>query len=241
MLNLMKMISDLRKEVETLRKEVQTLKDALAKQKRDYNDLFYNLDTDNVPKLNAVVKEIRLISETGITLEGKEIDLNAGKGITITSPNFKVTREGKLVCDLAEILSGCILASDISEGKAMQIGKPYNDDGGNMSTSEISVNKVDDGYSLGESRGIVIGSTLKRGTKAGDGATLKGEVEINGKVVEIRLPGGGDYDDCAIGLKRDEGQGTVTTAYLRHGNQALWLDGNGVHTTASEIDTGAIF
>lgn len=240
MLNLMKMISDLRKEVETLRKEVQTLKDALAKQKRDYNDLFYNLDGDNIPSLVGVVKEIRLISETGITLEGKEIDLNAGKGITITSPNFKVTREGKLVCDLAEILSGCILASDISEGKAMAIGKSYTDEGGNTSISEISVNKIDD-YSLGESRGIVIGSTLKRGTIAGDGATLKGEVEINGKVVEIRLPGGGEYDDCAIGLKRDEGQGTVTTAYLRHGNQALWLDGNGVHTTAPEIDTGAIF
>lgn len=61
MLNLIKMISDLRKEVETLRKEVQTLKDALVKQKRDYNDLFYNLDTDNVPKLkNTILDNSRL-------------------------------------------------------------------------------------------------------------------------------------------------------------------------------------
>lgn len=79
MLNLIKMISDLRKEVETLRKEVQTLKDALVKQKRDYDDLFYNLGTDNVPKLNnPILANTKTISDT----DGK-------KKLTISLPNAK--------------------------------------------------------------------------------------------------------------------------------------------------------
>lgn len=60
MLNTIKMISELRKEVESLRKEVQTLKDALVKQKRDYNDLFYNLDIDNVPALREIKDALKI-------------------------------------------------------------------------------------------------------------------------------------------------------------------------------------
>ena len=60
MLNMVKMISDLRKEVEALQKEVQTLKDALVKQKRDYNDLFYNLDVDNVPALREIRDALKI-------------------------------------------------------------------------------------------------------------------------------------------------------------------------------------
>ena len=77
MLNLIKMISDLRKEVEALRKEVQTLKDALAKQKRDYNDLLYNLDVDNAPALNnPILTNTKTINDT----DGK-------KKLTISVPN----------------------------------------------------------------------------------------------------------------------------------------------------------
>lgn len=237
MLDFLKMIRELRNEVETLRKEVQTLKDALVKQKRDNNDLFYNLDTDNVPKLNAVVKEIRLISETGITLEGKEIDLNAGKGITITSPNFKVTREGNLVCDFAEIKSGCTLASDIEEGKAMQIGKPYNDDGGNSSTSELATTLDEDNGSLGYARGIVLRSVLQRGPLGND-MKIDGEVVISPRTLELRIRENDFYkESCAVGVRLDETD--YPEAYIKCGDTKLWVNQYGVFTTADEIVTGA--
>ena len=130
------------REVAELKKQVAALKDEQIKQRRDQSDQMYNLDSDNVPTLNGIVKEIRLIVKDGavngaliiqainsaeseaqilashINLSGMTINLNAGEGITITSPNFSVTKEGNMTCQNAEIKKSCAIATDLGDVEA---------------------------------------------------------------------------------------------------------------------------
>lgn len=139
------------REINALKKEIQALKDEQIKQRRDNNDAMYNLDSDNVPDLAGVVKEIRLIVKDGkvngafiisainadesgaqlvashINLDGSTITLNGKKGITISSPNFQVDKQGNVTCNNAtmkgaKIKRSCVLGEDISTGAGMQIG-----------------------------------------------------------------------------------------------------------------------
>lgn len=104
MLNNIKIISDLRNEVAALKKEVQTLKDALVKQKRDYNDLFYNLDIDNAPALN-----------NGILTHTKEVSNSDGsKGLLITVPSTDKKSETTI-----EIFAGFITMSARKDGNVV--------------------------------------------------------------------------------------------------------------------------
>ncbi len=227
--------------IKTLEKEVQKLKDDQIKQNRDYKDMMYNLDTDNIPALQGIVKTVNLaISESGkvtaqfimetvngegnakiladritfegstvqflvpgdvtgkfvleqinadetgaklnadrieltgtefveiflknedatgkfvierinadktgatlnadkidlegieINLKGAEIDLTSDE-ITIRSDNFNVDEEGNMECNgavmnSADIKQSCVLASDLTSGEGMQIGKPYQEE-----------------------------------------------------------------------------------------------------------------
>lgn len=117
----------LKREIEALKKEIQTLKDDQIKQNRDYKDAMCNLDSDNVPELSKIVKEIRLVVKDGkvsgafivaaindeesgaviqadhISLDGKTITLNAKTKITIESKNFNVDTQGNMRCNNAEM------------------------------------------------------------------------------------------------------------------------------------------
>ncbi len=163
----------LKREIEALKKEIQTLKDDQIKQNRDYKDAMYNLDSDNVPDLAAVVKEIRLVVKDGkvsgafiiaaindeesgaqiiashINLDGMTIQLNGKNGIKIDSPNFKVDEQGNMKCNnaemnSAEIKQSCILGSDLSTGVGMQIGRDHEANGKSIKTRLISIDEADE-------------------------------------------------------------------------------------------------
>lgn len=178
------------REISALKKEIQTIKDEQIKQRRDNNDAMYNLDSDNVPDLAGVVKEIRLIVKDGkvngafiisainadesgaqlvashINLDGATITLNGKKGITITSPNFEVDKQGNVTCknatmnnatmnnatmNNAQIKKTCVLGSDISTGAGMQIGpKRTNSTDDTTTKSELFLFKDDlsEGFNL---------------------------------------------------------------------------------------------
>lgn len=152
------------REINALKKEIQALKDEQIKQRRDNNDAMYNLDSDNVPDLAGVVKEIRLIVKDGkvrgafiisainadesgaklvashINLDGATITLNGEKGITITSPNFNVDKQGNVTCNnatmnSAHIKRSCILGEDITTSEGMQLGPVYEADGITIKTA----------------------------------------------------------------------------------------------------------
>lgn len=101
------------KEINNLKKEIEALKDEQIKQRRDNNDAMYNLDSDNLPSLQGIVKKVNLaITEGGkvtakfimdvvngesnakieadrIDLEGKEISLIA-KGSGESTAKFLI-------------------------------------------------------------------------------------------------------------------------------------------------------
>ena len=161
------------REIADLKSQIEELQNEQIKQRRDNSDLMYNLDSDNVPSLNGIVKEIRLIVQDGavngaliiqainaaeseaqivashINLSGMTIQLNAGEGITIDSPNFKVTSEGNMTCQNAEIKRSCALGTDIGnvddgEENGMLIG-PIQETDTYIAATRLSVTKADDG------------------------------------------------------------------------------------------------
>lgn len=60
-------------EVASLKKEMQSLKDEQIKQRRDNKDMMYNLDSDNIPSLQGVVKSVNLIVNGDGTVNAKLI------------------------------------------------------------------------------------------------------------------------------------------------------------------------
>lgn len=182
-----KPIDTLLQRIEALEKEVQKLKDDQIKQNRDYKDAMYNLDTDNIPALQGVVKKVNLIISEGgtvtaqfvmevinnesnakikadrINLEGLVLNLTANN-ITISSDNFSVDKNGHVVMGSADINRGCVLGSDIEQGTAMRIGPAYQDDNCSSNASLQSLQK-EDGVSGGYTRGLAFSSALIRGSK----------------------------------------------------------------------------
>lgn len=134
--------TQLLREIAELKNEVASLKEQQIKSRRDENDRMYNLDYENIPSLNGIVKEIRLIVQDGavsgaliiqainsteseaqilashINLSGMTIELDAGEGIEIKSPYFNVTRKGKMTCEYAEVKKSCAIATDLGDVEA---------------------------------------------------------------------------------------------------------------------------
>ncbi len=264
---------ELKRELEQVKRELQKLKDDQIKQNRDYKDAMYNLDADNIPSLQGIVKKVNLIvSEDGtvkaefvmevinnesnakikadrINLEGLVLNLTANN-ITISSDNLSVDKNGHVVMGSADIKQSCVLASDIDEGSAMRIGPPYVDsltgsadpNDANISYSELDVFYEDDGYSVGSSRGLSLTTVFQRSSASSDGSTLVSEIRESAKEIKLHSYGSTDfYDDCEVGIKRDGEQGNTGVAYLKVGENYLWVDNEGVHMTANEIDFDAFF
>ena len=112
-------IDALLREIDALKKKVQKLEDDQIKQNRDYKDMMYNLDTDNIPALQGVVKKVNLIigddgkikaqfvmdivnNESYAKIQADRIDLTGLKlnlttnNITISSDNFTVDANGNV-------------------------------------------------------------------------------------------------------------------------------------------------
>ena len=152
-------IDELTREIEELKKQLKALTDEQVKQRRDTEDLMYNLDNDNLSP-TAVIRA------NHISLNGKTIDLTAGD-ITINSDNFQVDSSGNLTCTNAsvaghvEATSGsftgtvyanggsfanagidnctinncdikktCSIGSDITAGSGVQLGQVYQNQAG---------------------------------------------------------------------------------------------------------------
>lgn len=235
--------------ITALEKKVQQLEDNQIKQNRDYKDAMYNLDADNVPAINGIYKEIKLISETAISLAGKTIDLTADK-IKITSDNFSVDDKGHVEMGSADIKHGCVLGSDIEQGTAMRIGPAYRDDNCS-SNSAMGVYQSEDGASGGYTRGVVFSSVLIRGKNVAvdsdDVKAITGDIcadakragaSLSATTVESPIK----REKAFVGLERAD---TATpsddfiTAKMQVGEHAIWIDSNGnLCTTATALKTG---
>lgn len=121
----------LQRQIEELRRELKALKDEQIKARRDNEDLMFNLDGDNVPTLQGVIKRVNLvvngdgtanaeliieaingqskaqIRADRIDLTGAEINLTANK-IRITGTNFTVDKDGNMTCKGAKINTATI-------------------------------------------------------------------------------------------------------------------------------------
>lgn len=151
----------LRQELEALKAEVKELRNQQIKKDRDMEDLIYNLDGDNIPQLEGIVKRVNLIvSGDGtakaeflieaingsstvkikadvIDLDGKVINLTT-ENVKIESDNFSVDTEGNMECGNAKIRGSSTLCSDIAPGAegevAMAIGPEIEFDMGDSKT-----------------------------------------------------------------------------------------------------------
>lgn len=131
-------VDNLLREIEALKKKVQKLEDDQIKQNRDYKDMIYNLDTDNIPKLQAVVKKVNLVVSDGdnvtaefvmevvnnesnarikadrINLKGATFNLTADN-IDIKSTNFTVDENGNVTIKGDASVSGVLTAKSGSK------------------------------------------------------------------------------------------------------------------------------
>lgn len=130
MFNAMQMQA-LKKEIAELRQEIKAMKDEQIKKRRNDEDLMFNLDGDNVPTLQGIVKRVNLvvngdgtanaeliieaingqskaqIRADRIDLTGTEINLTANN-IKITGTNFTVDKNGNLTCKGAKLNTATI-------------------------------------------------------------------------------------------------------------------------------------
>lgn len=158
---------ELKRELDAVKRELQKLKDDQIKQNRDYKDTIRNLDADNIPSLQGIVKKVNLIISDGgtvtaqfvmevvnnesnakvqadrIDLEGLVLNLTANN-ITISSDNFSVDKNGHVVMGSAEIKENCILGSDLSTGVGMQIGPDYESNGKSIKTRLVLIEDTDE-------------------------------------------------------------------------------------------------
>lgn len=126
----------LRQELEALKAEVKELRNQQIKRDRDMEDLIYNLDGDNIPQLEGIVKRVNLIvggdgtakaeflieaingsskvkiKADVIDLDGKVINLTT-ENVKIESENFRVDSEGNMECGNAKIRGNSTLCSDM--------------------------------------------------------------------------------------------------------------------------------
>lgn len=126
----------LKREIDALKSEVKALRNQQIKKNRDMEDLLFNLDSDNVPTLDGVVKRVNLIvggdgtakaefiieaingsSEAKIkadviNLQGTTFNLTADN-MKIESDHFRVDSEGNMECGNAKIRGNSTLCSDM--------------------------------------------------------------------------------------------------------------------------------
>lgn len=260
------------REIADLKSQIEELKNEQIKQRRDNSDLMYNLDSDNVPSLNGIVKEIRLIVKDGavngaliiqainnseseaqilashINLSGMTINLNAGEGITITSPNFSLTKEGNMTCQNAEIKKSCRLATDLGnvddgEENGMLIG-PIQETDEYRSATWMSSTRTFDGPG--------VRFTSEHYDKIKE-RTFKTELVVTGKRTKLFSVYFQKNQETGVDqVKGYAGMGLTAfrygdtkepfpRAYIvgKDGESALWFDDGGeLCTTSADIHTG---
>lgn len=145
--------------ISALEKKIQKLEDDQIKQNRDYKDMMYNLDTDNIPKLQAVVKKVNLIVSDGdnvtaqfvmeVVNNSSNAEIKADRilldgGTVLLGDKIKATSDGKMTMESAEIKQNCVLGSDLTTGVGMQIGPDYEENGKNIKTRLVLIEETDD-------------------------------------------------------------------------------------------------
>ena len=124
-------IDELTREIEELKKQLKALTDEQVKQRRDTEDLMYNLDNDNFSP-TAVIRA------NHISLNGKTIDLTAGD-ITINSDNFQVDSSGNLTCTNASVAGHVEATSGSFTGTVYANGGSF----ANAGINNCSINTCD--------------------------------------------------------------------------------------------------
>lgn len=249
--------TQLLREIAELKNEVASLKEQQIKSRRDENDRMYNLDYENIPSLNGIVKEIRLIVQDGavsgaliiqainhaesgaqilathINLSGMTIELDAGEGITIKSPNFNVTKEGNMTCANAEIKKSCALATDLGnvedgEENGMLIG-PVQETDDYIAETRLSISRKED------VPGIRFRSKYH---DKSDGNDYTSDFVMTGKGIKMVLSAkreGRSEESAAIGINLESmGQSATGKAIMiprpylvSPAGSAIWTDYNG--------------
>jgi hypothetical protein len=161
----------LKREIDALKSEVKALRNQQIKKNRDMEDLLFNLDSDNVPTLDGVVKRVNLIvggdgtakaefiieaingsSEAKIkadviNLQGTTFNLTADN-MKIESDHFRVDADGNMECGNAKIRGSSTICSDITPGAedevAMAIGPEIEFDMGESKTVSGTKMRVTD-------------------------------------------------------------------------------------------------
>lgn len=278
MFNVMQMQA-LKKEIAELRQEIKAMKDEQIKKRRNDEDLMFNLDGDNIPVLQGIVKRVNLvvngdgtanaeliieaingqskaqIRADRIDLTGAEINLTANN-IKITGTNFTVDKNGNLTCkgaklntatindatmnratmNQANIKSNCVIGSDLSEGVAMQFGKNYTDDEGNVSGVHMHMTEMEDGASGGMRRGIRFTAGYDR-----QGDPIYGTLVLDARNTAFVTEndegyGLGGLSGAFVGIDRTDENDNPRVG-IRVGDKALWIDSSGIYTS-HPITTG---
>ena len=234
-------IEPLLRRITALEKKVQQLEDDQIKQNRDYKDAMYNLDADNVPAINGIYKEIKLISETAISLAGKTIDLTADK-IKITSDNFSVDDKGHVEMGSADIKRHCILGSDLTHGAGMQIGPDFEENGKSIKTRLVLIEDTND---LLDS--TTKGIAFETRDRVSNGEAYLSNVESNNYGASVRMyketyNSRGELSGIDLISSASAGRYEAELSYgdarvylddscarLEFGNVYLQVDGQGVH------------
>lgn len=234
-------IEALLQRISALEKKVQKLEDDQIKQNRDYKDAMYNLDADNVPAINGIYKEIKLISETAISLAGKTIDLTADK-IKITSDNFSVDDKGHVEMGSADIKRNCILGSDLTHGVGMQIGPDFEENGKSIKSRLVLIEDTND---LLDS--TTKGVAFETRDRVSNAEAYLSNVESNNYGASVRMyketyNARGELDGIDLISKASAGRYEAELSYgdarvyandsyvrLQFDNVYLQVDGQGVH------------
>lgn len=268
--------TQLLREIAELKNEVASLKEQQIKSRRDENDRMYNLDYENIPSLNGIVKEIRLIVQDGavsgaliiqainsaeseakiiadhINLSGMTIKLNAGEGITITSPNFKVNSEGivecagmvadgmkandaiteNMTCKNAIIEESCILGKGLGTA-GMQIGDYFT-----TRLSSSSVRLVNKTVDSGEASAAIESIKNEMSSDLTRGGTYVSNIQSRPREASLSsfyaaIPGEETEEVARVAASTDG------EAYLSAGGYRFWVDENGLHTNAPSIEFDA--
>ena len=191
-------IDNLLREIEALKKKVQKLEDDQIKQNRDYKDMIYNLDTDNIPKLQAVVKKVNLIVSDGdnvtaqfvmeVVNNSSNAEIRADRilldgGTVLLGSKIKATDDGKMTVESAEIKRDCILGSDLGDGVGMQIGPDYEKNGKSIATRLVLVESEIE-HEDSATKGVAFET---RDKKTGEREAYLSNVESNNYGASVRM------------------------------------------------------
>lgn len=213
----------LHQEVSALKKELKQLRDEQIKQRRDNNDIMYNLDEDNVPSLAGIVKRVDLIVNGDGTANARFLieAINGQSEATLSAD--VITLEGNSVIQAINDGNGKVLiqADKISlDGDT--IIKSINNDG--TGVVAIQADRIAlDGYTivLNGEKGITVTSPnfslSSSGVMTCKGATITVAVIESAKIKKTCVLGSdiseGEGIQVGPALDNDYGGGSVVKIY----------------------------